>query len=94
MSTEENHDTELLEPQTVEEPTTGPITGPATSWHQVHIAHLVMGLAFLGLVVVWALVVPLNAVQLTHARWLLPLPWLIAGAAGLIATIVGGRRRP
>jgi hypothetical protein len=60
----------------------------------VHIAHLVMGLAFIGLVTVWALVVPLHAVDLTHAHWLLPLPWLVAGAAGLIATVVGGRRRP
>ncbi|GAB3851534.1 hypothetical protein GCM10028801_01170 [Nocardioides maradonensis] len=64
-----------------------------TPWHPVHIPHLVMGLAFLGLVTVWALVVPLNAVELPHARWLLPLPWLVAGAAGLVATVLSGRRR-
>lgn len=66
-------------------------------WHPVHIPHLVMGLAFLGLVGVWALVVPLSAVELPHARWLLPLPWLVAGAAGLVATVLssrGSRRRP
>jgi len=71
---------------------TPPVPGESP-WHRVHVPHLVMGLAFLGLVAVWALVVPLNAVELPHARWLLPLPWLVAGAAGLVATILSGRRR-
>lgn len=62
--------------------------------HAVHVPHLVMGLALLGLVAVWAVVVPLDAVDLHDARWLLPLPWLVAGAAGLVATLAGGRRRP
>lgn len=62
-------------------------------WHRVHVPHLVMGLAFLGLVVVWLVVVPLDAVELPHARWLFPLPWLVAGAAGLAATVLSGRRR-
>jgi len=61
--------------------------------HPVNVGQLVMGLAFLGLVAVWAIVVPLNAVELPHARWLLPLPWLVAGAAGLVATVLSGRRR-
>ena len=63
-------------------------------WHPVHVSNLVMGIAFLGLVAVLALVVPLDAVQLPHARWLLPLPWLVAGAAGVIATVISRRRRP
>jgi len=70
------------------------VPSPDRPWHPVHIAHLVMGLAFLGLVTVWVVVVPLNAVELDHARWLLPLPWLVAGAAGLVATVLSGRRRP
>lgn len=82
--------TEVIE--TVEPPQATPLP-PDTPWHPVHIPHLVMGLAFVGLVAVWALVVPLNAVELPHARWLLPLPWLVAGAAGLVATVLSGRRR-
>lgn len=93
----ENMDNPTVEPTEVietAEPTPAPHDTPHDSpWHPVHIPHLVMGLAFLGLVAVWALVVPLNAVELPHARWLLPLPWLVAGAAGLVATVLSGRRR-
>jgi len=63
-------------------------------WHPTHIPHLVMGLALIGLVTVWAVVVPLGALELRHARWLMPLPWLVAGAAGLTATVLSSRRRP
>ncbi|GAB4013010.1 hypothetical protein [Nocardioides ultimimeridianus] len=80
-------------PETYGTVTYEPATPAETPWHPVHIPHLVMGLAFLGLVAVWAIVVPLNAVELPHARWLLPLPWLVAGAAGLVATVLSGRRR-
>lgn len=79
---------------TSEEPS-GLATRDATSGrHSVHVPHLVTGLALLGLVVVWALVVPLGAVDLHDAHWLLPLPWLVAGAAGLVATVLARRRRP
>ncbi|HJQ07517.1 MAG TPA: hypothetical protein VJ872_18855 [Nocardioides sp.] len=84
---------ETTEPSQATGPTQTAPFPQDTPWHPVHIPHLVMGLAFLGLVVVWALVVPLNAVELPHARWLLPLPWLVAGAAGLVATVLSGRRR-
>lgn len=80
-------------PDTTETETPETHAPTETPWHPVHIPHLVMGLAFLGLVAVWAIVVPLNAVELPHARWLLPLPWLVAGAAGLMATVLSGRRR-
>ncbi|MCL2541697.1 MAG: hypothetical protein FWE71_04450 [Nocardioidaceae bacterium] len=65
----------------------------ASPWHPTHVAHLVMGLALLGLVTIWIVVVPLGAVRLQDARWLLPLPWLVAGAAGLVATVLNGRHR-
>lgn len=69
-------------------------TLPATGWHPVNVGHLVMGTAFLGLFVVWALLSS-DLVALADARWLLPLPWLIAGVAGLGATVIrNGRRRP
>jgi hypothetical protein len=89
-----NEDIPVQEPTTVE-PHEIQQSQPIheTGWHPVHIPHLVMGLAFFGLVAVWAIVVPLNAVELPHARWLLPLPWLVAGAAGLVATVLSGRRR-
>jgi hypothetical protein len=68
-------------------------TGPSPSgFHRVNVGHLVMGTAFLGLTVVWLLVVPLDLVDLHDAHWLLPLPWLVAGAVGLAATALRGRR--
>ncbi len=62
--------------------------------HPVNVGHLVMGIAFLGLTVVWTLVVAADVVDLAHTRWLLPLPWLVAGVVGLVATVLRnlGRR--
>ncbi len=60
--------------------------------HPLSIGHLVMGLAFLGLVGVWALV-QADAVAGDDIRWLLPVPWVLAGVAGLLATTLSGRSR-
>lgn len=60
--------------------------------HPVNVGHLVMGVAFLGIVAVWALVTA-EAVAGADLRWLLPLPWLAAGGAGLAAAAVSARRR-
>ena len=66
---------------------------PTTSGrHPVHIGHLVMGLAFLGLVAVWA-VVQSDLVSAHDVRWLLPVPWVVAGAVGLLATTLSSRHR-
>ncbi len=66
----------------------------ASGRHPVHVGHLVMGLAFVGLVGVWALVQG-NLVGGDDVRWLLPVPWVLAGAAGLLAATLSGRsRRP
>ncbi|HEY1135574.1 MAG TPA: hypothetical protein VGE77_13450 [Nocardioides sp.] len=67
-----------------------PRTGLAAGLHPVNVGHLVMGIAFLGLVGVWALLAT-ETVDGPDTRWLLPLPWLLAGAAGLAATVL---RRP
>ena len=60
--------------------------------HPVNVGHLVMGLAFLGLVGIWALVVN-DVVDDGDIRWLLPIPWVVAGLGGLTAMAVGGRRK-
>lgn len=64
-----------------------------TGWHPVNVGHLVMGVAFLGLVVVWALIAS-DTVQVEEAGWILGLPWLVAGAIGLAASVLRGRRHP
>ncbi len=60
--------------------------------HPVSIGHLVMGLAFTGILAIWA-VVQTDTVTGDDVRWLLPIPWVVAGLAGLIATAVTGSRR-
>ena len=61
--------------------------------HPVNIGHLVMGLAFAGLVVIWALIEG-EVIADNDIRWLLPIPWVLAGTAGLLAVTLGNRRRP
>ena len=60
--------------------------------HQVNIGHLVMGLALLGIVGIWALV-QTDTVSGDDIRWLMPIPWVIAGLVGLVATAITGSRR-
>jgi len=60
--------------------------------HPVNIGHLVMGLALLGIVGIWALV-QTDTVAGDDVRWLMPIPWVIAGLAGLVASAVTGSRR-
>lgn len=60
--------------------------------HPVNIGHLVMGIAFLGLVGIWALVQS-DLVDGDDIRWLLPIPWVFAGVAGLLATTLAARNR-
>lgn len=60
--------------------------------HPVNVGHLVMGLAFLCFVGLWALVQS-DVVTGWDIRWLLPVPWLVAGVAGLTAVAVSAVRR-
>lgn len=62
-----------------------------TGRHPVNIGHLVMGIAFLGLVGVWALVQG-DVVGGSDVRWLMPVPWVFAGVAGILATVLTARR--
>ena len=79
------------EQQSTPEPDRRP--GPwAAGRHPVNTGHLVMGLAFLGMVGIWALLAG-GAADAEDLGWLSPLPWLLAGAAGLVATTVSGAAR-
>jgi hypothetical protein len=71
----------------------GGVTTFGAGVHPVNVAHLVMGIAFAGLVVIWALFMS-DAVQGHDLRWLLPIPWVAAGVAGLVATAPRLRGRP
>lgn len=68
-------------------------TTDTTGRHPVAIGHLVMGLAFLGLTAIWG-AVRADLVSDKDIQWLLPLPWVFAGGAGLLAVVLAGRRRP
>ena len=67
-------------------------TEPPSGRHPVNVGHLVMGIAFLGLVGVWALIQG-DVVGGTDVRWLLPVPWVLAGLAGLLAIGLSGSKR-
>ena len=60
--------------------------------HPVNVGHLVMGVAFLGLVGIWA-VIQSDGVDHDEIRWLLPIPWVLAGLAGLVAMSASSRRK-
>jgi len=59
--------------------------------HPVSVGHLVMGVAFLGLATIW-LLLETDTIGNDDLRWFLPLPWLAAGLAGLLAVALTGRR--
>lgn len=79
--------------QGYDEPMTGPLDAPEgpSGFHPVNVGQLVMGVAFIGLLVVWALF-QTDVVDTDELRWLMPIPWLAAGAAGLGATVWSSRR--
>lgn len=78
---------------TYDEPMVGPLDAPAraSGRHPVNITHLVMGVAFAGILLCWALYA-FDVVSAEDYRWLLPIPWLTAGAAGLAATVLPSRQ--
>lgn len=60
--------------------------------HPLHVGHLVMGLAFVGVVVIWLLGAVAN-VSGDDLQWLVPVPFLLAGGLGVLALLLSGRRR-
>ncbi len=69
-----------------------PKTNRPSGFHSVSIGHLVMGIAFAGIVGVWALI-QTDTVTGDDIRWLMPIPWVVAGLVGLAATAITGPRR-
>ena len=49
-----------------------------------------MGIAFAGLVGVWA-IIESDLIEDGDIRWLLPIPWVLAGIAGLLAITLPAR---
>lgn len=91
MSEHFPEDTRVVEAAEATEPAE-PADVRSSGWHPVSVGHLVMGLAFLCFVGAWALV-QTDVVTGDEIRWLLPIPWLVAGAVGLIAVAISGARR-
>jgi hypothetical protein len=92
--TDNNHDTSYdADVYGYDEPMIGPLDAPEkpSGLHPVNITQLVMGVAFAGMVLVWALVQG-DVVETDELRWLMPIPWLAAGAAGLAATVWSSRK--
>ncbi|MCY7400105.1 MAG: hypothetical protein LH477_03950 [Nocardioides sp.] len=87
------NDYETTDLYSYDEPMVGPLDAPETTSgrHPVNITQLVMGVAFAGLLLIWALVEG-NVVESDEYRWLLPIPWLAAGAAGLVASVLPSRK--
>ena len=78
-------------PTPIPAPAPAPAPVRAGGRHPVNIGHLVMGVAFAGLTVVWALVAG-DVVEGDQVRWLMPVPWVLAGLAGLVGLIASDRR--
>ncbi len=62
---------------------------PASRDRRPSVLHLVLGLVFLGLAGLWALSAS-GAVD-SDDTWLVPGLLVVAGAAGLVAALAGGR---
>jgi hypothetical protein len=62
---------------------------------QLSVPHLVMGLVFLGIAGSWALHAA-GVIESVEVQWMFPLILVVAGAAGLLASLTRGitRGRP
>jgi len=89
-------ETEPVETEPVEafapEPVTEPVRTRRSGFHPVTVGHLVMGLIFLCVAVLWV-VLQAGGIQLDDLRWAIPFPFLVAGAIGLIAAAITARRQ-
>lgn len=65
---------------------------PDNGFHPVNLTHLIMGIAFASFAGIWAAVTA-DWLPVDDLSWVLPIPWLLAGSAGLVAATLGRRRR-
>ena len=72
--------------------TTSGTPGTTGARHPVNVAHLVMGLVFLGIAGSWGLG-QIGVIDAEGGRWLLPAILVLAGGAGLVAAIAKGLSR-
>lgn len=63
-----------------------------SGFHPVQLGQLVMAVAFVGILGLWALLTSGNA-DLDDLRWLSPVPWIVAGVVGLLASVFAPKRR-
>src|SRR3954454_24504230 len=73
-------------------PTPYPIPEPGPAARRPSVLHLVMGLVFLGFAGLWALAA--SGVVDSEDTWLVPGLLVVAGVAGLVTTVLAGRRHP
>lgn len=92
QNTSQGLEDDLREHERTQARALAPEPADASGRHPVNVGHLVMGVAFLGLTVIWALFES-GTIDSGDLRWLMPLPWLAAGVAGLLAVVLTGRRR-
>ena len=59
---------------------------------QLSVPHLVMGLIFLGIAASWGLH-RVGVIESVEVQWVMPLILVVAGAAGLAASLLRGRAR-
>lgn len=78
--------------QQVDEQQRGARSAWAAARHPVDLGQLVVGVALLVGLGAWGLLTA-DVVSTDDVHWLLPLPWLVGGAAGLVAAVAGARRR-
>lgn len=67
------------------------VAGPS-GFHPINLSHLIAGVVLACFVGIWA-AITLEWLPVDDLRWLLPIPWLVAGSAGLLAATLGRRRR-
>ena len=65
---------------------------PRGGRHELNVAHLVMGVAFTGIALVW-LVGGVGLLPDGDLRLLVPVPFLLAGGLGLLGIVLSSRRR-
>lgn len=71
-------------------------TNPATDgsgFHQTHVTHLVFGL-LIATILALSAAVEYAGVDAHNLRFLIPLPFILAGAGGLAGLALNTRRRP